>query len=108
VFALQFLAPRLPLDVLPFVTDKEQPHAPLPGVTLHAPTFFGHLTPQTCPKPKQKIEYAGAIEYPYKRRNMGLAEHAKRVAAEFEFGPDAVRKAVKEFIREMGTLQDVC
>lgn len=33
---------------------------------------------------------------------MVLVEHAKRVAAEFEFGPDAVNKAVKEFIREMG------
>ncbi|KAF2741132.1 glucokinase [Polyplosphaeria fusca] len=32
---------------------------------------------------------------------MGLAQEAKRVADEFDFGPDAVRKAVKEFIREM-------
>jgi hexokinase len=33
---------------------------------------------------------------------MALAEQAKRVAAEFDFGDDAVKKAVKEFIREMG------
>lgn len=39
---------------------------------------------------------------------MGLAEHAKRVAAEFEFGPENVRQAVKEFIREMGTLCPAC
>lgn len=35
---------------------------------------------------------------------MSLAEEAKRVAAEFDFGPSDVRKAVKEFIREMGML----
>jgi hypothetical protein len=34
---------------------------------------------------------------------MALAEQARRVAGEFDFGPDAVNKAVKEFIREMGT-----
>ncbi|KAF2190521.1 hexokinase [Zopfia rhizophila CBS 207.26] len=32
---------------------------------------------------------------------MALAEQAKRVADEFEFGKEDVRKAVKEFIREM-------
>ena len=34
---------------------------------------------------------------------MVLAEQAKRVAAEFDYSPDAVNKAVLEFIREMGT-----
>jgi hexokinase len=33
---------------------------------------------------------------------MKLADEAKRVAAEFEFPAEGVRKAVKEFIREMG------
>jgi hexokinase len=33
---------------------------------------------------------------------MALADTAKRVAAEFDFNDDAVSKAVKEFIREMG------
>jgi hexokinase len=33
---------------------------------------------------------------------MALADQAKRVAAEFDFSDDAVSKAVKEFIREMG------
>jgi hypothetical protein len=36
---------------------------------------------------------------------MALAEQAKRVAAEFDFPADNVRKAVKEFIREMGTFR---
>jgi hexokinase len=33
---------------------------------------------------------------------MALAEHARRVAAEFDFPAEGVRAAVKEFIREMG------
>jgi hexokinase len=33
---------------------------------------------------------------------MTLADQAKRVAAEFDFDDNAVNKAVKEFIREMG------
>jgi hexokinase len=33
---------------------------------------------------------------------MALAEQAQRVAAEFDYSPDAVNKAVREFIREMG------
>jgi hexokinase len=36
---------------------------------------------------------------------MTLADQAKRVAAEFNFGKDAVNKAVKEFIREMGRIK---
>jgi len=34
---------------------------------------------------------------------MALVDAAKRVAAEFEYSPDDVRKGVKEFIREMGS-----
>lgn len=32
---------------------------------------------------------------------MGLIDEAKRVAAEFDYSPEEVRKAVKEFLREM-------
>lgn len=35
-------------------------------------------------------------------RNMGLAQEAARVAAEFEYSDAQVNKAVKEFIRQMG------
>jgi hypothetical protein len=35
-------------------------------------------------------------------RNMGLAQEAARVAAEFEYSDDQVNKAVKAFIRQMG------
>jgi hexokinase len=38
---------------------------------------------------------------------MALAEQAKRVAAEFDFGDDAVNKAVEEFRREMGMWRNV-
>jgi hypothetical protein len=34
---------------------------------------------------------------------MTLANAAKRVAAEFEYSGDQIRKAVKEFLKEMGT-----
>jgi hexokinase len=39
---------------------------------------------------------------------MALAEQAKRVAAEFDFGDDAVNTAVKEFRREMGMCRNIC
>src|SRR5579862_475348 len=35
-------------------------------------------------------------------RTMGLLEEAKKVAAEFEYPPEAVNAGVKEFLREMG------
>jgi hypothetical protein len=37
-----------------------------------------------------------------------LAEAVNGVAAEFEFSPDQVRSAVKEFLREMGMLGIYC
>lgn len=33
---------------------------------------------------------------------MALADEARRVAAEFTFTPDDVRRSTKEFIRQMG------
>lgn len=33
---------------------------------------------------------------------MALAEEAKRMAAEFDYSADEVRKGVKEFIKQMG------
>ena len=41
------------------------------------------------------------ISRPYK---MALLEQARKVAAEFEYSPDDVNKGVKEFIRQMGSL----
>lgn len=35
---------------------------------------------------------------------MGLAEEAKRIAAEFEYTSQDVNKGVKEFIRQMSEL----
>ncbi len=53
---------------------------------------------RTCIKPEPFSDHLA-----YSSLNkMSLLEEAKRVAAEFEFGADAVNKGVKEFIREMG------
>jgi hypothetical protein len=35
-------------------------------------------------------------------RNMALQEAAKRVAGEFKYSGEDIRKGVKEFLREMG------
>ena len=70
-----------------------------PHTTLRNPSVLQQLP--TCPKPEQQVEFVGTFNTEH-RRSMALAEQAKRVAAEFDFGDDAVKKAVKEFIREMG------
>jgi hexokinase len=89
-----FFAPHLPHAVVRIVSRNQAP-----GVTLRNPIVLQE--PQTCPKPEQQVEFVGTFNREH-RRSMALAEQAKRVAAEFEFGDDAVKKAVKEFIREMG------
>ena len=66
-----------------------------PGSTEH------HSAPQTCPKPVPNSQFVGTFNT-RPERSMALADQARQVAAEFEFGADAVNKAVKEFIREMG------
>lgn len=117
VLVLQLLAPHLPLDYLArrFVTrtyyNTHARTAASPSLNFCASPsarLFDSVTPSTCPRPKQQSEFGTSFSFRHTERrrnylNMGIAEHAKRVAAEFEFGPDAVRKAVKEFIREMGT-----
>jgi hexokinase len=35
-------------------------------------------------------------------RKMALLDRARKIAAEFDFGPEEVRKSVEEFIKEMG------
>lgn len=52
----------------------------------------------TCKKPLPFSDQSA----PSTLHKMSLAEAAKRVAAEFEYGPEALNKGVKEFIREMG------
>jgi hexokinase len=105
VLVVQLLvAPHLPHDILRFFTPQHR-HATSPAARLHEPALY--RTPSTCPKPSQKVEFAGTFNTDTER-SMALAEQAKRVAAEFDFGPDAVNKAVKEFIREMGTLRTCC
>lgn len=70
-----------------------------PSITLRNSIVL--QDPPTCPKPEQHVEFVGTFNTDHKR-SMALADQAKRVAAEFDFSDDAVNKAVKEFIREMG------
>jgi hexokinase len=109
VLVLQFLvAPHLPHEIVRHFTHTANPshwHAQSPSDSLHTTPLS--RSPPVCPKPKPKIDFAGTF-HTDTVRSMALAEQAKRVAAEFEFGPDAVNKAVKEFIREMGRLRGSC
>lgn len=102
VLVLQLLvAPHLPHEILRFFITTPRWHVTSPADSLHATALY--KSPPVCPKPKPKIDFAGTFNTDTVR-SMALAEQAKRVAAEFDFGPDAVNKAVKEFIREMGRL----
>lgn len=85
---LHFLAPRVPFDLPRFTTT-------LSDASLHATPAAP--SPRTCPDYEKQL-----FTYPKVEGKMTLVENATRVAHEFEFGADAVRKAVKEFIREMG------
>lgn len=96
---LQFFAPHLPHTILRALTPDQSP-----TITLRNPIVFQE--PQTCPKPVPQVEFVGTFNT-RPERSMALAEQAKRVAAEFDFTPDAVNKAVQEFIREMG-VYDPC
>lgn len=95
----QVFAPHFPHTVLRFFTKDQHWHVSSPGITLRNPVLFHE--PQICPKPEQIVEFEGTFNT-HPKRSMALAEQAKRVAAEFDFSDDAVNKAVKEFIREMG------
>ena len=74
--ALPFIAPHLSRSLVQNLTA----HTKQPRNSIFAQTFYTDTT-----------------------KSMALAEEAKRVAAEFDFDQDHVRKAVNEFIREMGT-----
>lgn len=96
----QVFLPHFPHTVLRFFTQDHHWHVTAPGFTLRNPVLF-HETP-ICPKPQQIVEFAGTFNT-HPQRSMALADQAKRVAAEFDFTDDGLNKAVKEFIREMGT-----
>lgn len=85
---LHFLAPSVPFDIPRFTTTPSDS-------SLHATP--ASPSTRTCPHYEKQL-----FTYPEPEGKMTLVENATRVAQEFEFGPDAVRKAVKEFIREMG------
>jgi hexokinase len=97
---LAFLAPRFPHTVREIFDRTQHWRASSPDITLPNPIVFEEQP--VLPKPKQHVEFRGTFNT-RPERSMALAEQAKRVAAEFDFGQDAVNKAVREFIREMGT-----
>ncbi|KAK7179244.1 hypothetical protein DPSP01_003503 [Paraphaeosphaeria sporulosa] len=109
VLVLQFLAPRLPHELLRLTPTNDSRD---PTLSAFSPREHPlHREPPVCPSPSQRTASAGTFNKRINRdtaRSMALAEQAKRVADEFSFGPDAVNKAVKEFIREMdeGLLQE--
>ncbi|KAF2017244.1 hypothetical protein BU24DRAFT_420283 [Aaosphaeria arxii CBS 175.79] len=96
------LTPRLP-NILHLLGEHKHWRVTSPAFTLRNPVVF-HKTPLVGPQsraqPQEQVEFTGTF-YTDTERSMALADQAKRVAAEFDFGPDAVRKSVKEFIREM-------
>ncbi|KAF7503497.1 hypothetical protein GJ744_003688 [Endocarpon pusillum] len=61
--------------------------------------YFDQLEPRTQCKPRSLF----SSERPYSPAltNMALAAEAKRMAAEFDYSTEEVRKGVKEFVREM-------
>lgn len=95
-----FFAPHLPQALLHFFTQDQHWRLSSPGITFRNPVIFGDDSAAGLESAPQ-VEFSGTFNT-RPERSMVLVEHAKRVAAEFEFGPDAVNKAVKEFIREMG------
>jgi hexokinase len=99
---IQFFAPHFPHTVRQFFTQSQHWRVSPPGITLRNPAIFQEL--EICPKPEQQAEFKGTFNTK-PQRSMALADQAKRVAAEFDFEKDAVNKAVKEFIREMGTTE---
>jgi len=94
-----FFAPHFSNAVLRTVINKQ-----VPSFTLRNPIVLQE--PSICPKPEQQVEFVGTFNTPHKR-SMTLKDQAKRVAAEFDFDDNAVNKAVKEFIREMGTHENM-
>jgi hexokinase len=92
---LQFLLPRLQLQDKGYYYERG-----VSGISPWSP-FPDHWI---CADPRQEEDGKKSISTFRNEvaiKDMGLAESAKRVAAEFEFSDDDVRKAVKEFLREM-------
>lgn len=101
VLALQFFLPHLPLDSF-FVPHYSQPWpdaAPLCATSPASVLLSSRHAEPICRKPS--VETSRTF-YSITERSMALQEEVKRVAAEFEFSAEDVRKATKEFIREMG------
>jgi hexokinase len=93
---LAFLAPRFPHTVREIFDRTQHWRVSSPDTPPPNPIVF-----------QQHVEFRGTFNT-RPERSMALADQAKRVAAEFDFGQDAVNKAVNEFIREMGMRRTAC
>ena len=93
-------APHLPQAILHFFTRDQQWSLSSPGITFRNPVIFGHQ-PAGSLEPTSPARFSATFNT-RPERSMALVEHAKSVAAQFDFTPDAVNKAVKEFRKEMG------
>ncbi|OCL05118.1 hypothetical protein AOQ84DRAFT_441649, partial [Glonium stellatum] len=93
---IQFLLPRLPHNTF-FGFSRSRHVWP---ATASCPASPILSSPKVCPKVEQQLEFSHTF-YTRTKPSMKLAEEAQRVAAEFDFPAEGVRKAVKEFIREM-------
>lgn len=99
VLLAPLLAPHFPDTLHEIFYRTQHWRTSSPSVILRNRLVFQEQ--QICPKPKQHVEFKGTFNT-RPERSMALADQAKQVAAEFDFKQDAVNKAVKEFIREMG------
>lgn len=100
---VQLFAPQLPHAILTRVFlffDSSHDYASTPPVISLRNPIVVHEQP-VCVKPVLHTEFQGTFNT-RPERSMALADRAKQVAAEFDFGKDAVNKAVEEFVREMG------
>ena len=57
---------------------------------------------QTCPNPRTSFKEQTFLDL--QAPDMALREAAERIAAQFDFPPSDVNKAVKEFLNQLGKL----
>jgi len=99
--AVHLGAPQPPHGLVQFFSSSRHWRVATPSIALRNPVLLHE--PPFCPvHPPQAVDFKGTF-HTDTERSMSLAEQARRVAAEFDFPAEHVRRAVKEFIREMGT-----
>jgi hexokinase len=93
VLVIQFIIPQIRSGNEVFGGD----YTPARSASAYSPTVV--LSQDAVCKSPPLFPFEGKQSRIHK---MGLLEEAKKVAAEFEYPPEAVNAGVKEFLREMG------